>query len=473
MRSLVIFLLVLLLMGCQESGSSLADPRTTKEIIVVTHSGPSTYYYSGNNQYAGLEYDLVRSFVRELGPEYSVKFLIVQNISQVIPALRKHKAHFAAADLSVTAARERMVKFTQPYQSVQQRIIYNTDRTRAPSSIKDLLNKHITVSSGTSYAESLRRLKGKEPQLHWSETSHANSDELMTQVAEGKLDFTIADNHLIALIQNYYPNLAASDLPLEVPEQIAWAFAKTGDPWLYEQANAFFARIRKDGTLRNLIDRYYGHTDRLKPVDVTTFIQRSETLLPQYKRMFHDAQELTGLDWRLIAAISYQESHWDRFNTSPTNVRGMMMLTEETADRLGVTDRLDARQSITAGARYIVMLKDSIPESVAEPDRTWLALAAYNIGYAHLLDARTLATRLKLNPDRWVDVKKTLPLLSKDEYYSTLKFGFARGGAPVVFVESVRTYYKILALREPRHNPVFPSFELTDFNGFNNSLSQE
>ncbi|MCB5183981.1 membrane-bound lytic murein transglycosylase MltF [Methylobacillus gramineus] len=472
MRSLVLIFLMLLLMGCKESPKPLSDPRQSKEIIVVTHNGPSTYYYSGSNQYAGLEYDLVRNFVKELGPEYSVKFLVVGNISQVIPALVKQKAHFAAADLSVTRMREHMVQFTQPYHTVQQQIVFNSEQTKAPASVKDLIGKQILIPAGTSYAERLQQLKEKEPRLHWSETPKANSDELLARVAEGELDYTVADGHLIALVQNYYPNLGAR-MPLGKPEQVAWAFAKTSDKWLYDKANAYFDRIKKDGTLRNLIDRYYGHADRLKPVDVTSFMQRSESLLPQYRPIFHEAQELTGLDWRLIAAIGYQESHWDRFNTSPTNVRGIMMLTEDTADRLGVTDRLDARQSIIAGARYVLMLKDLIPDSVHEPDRTWMALAAYNIGYAHLQDARILATRLKLNPDRWVDIKKTLPMLNKEEYYSTLKYGYARGGAPVVFVESVRTYHKILVKREPRHSPIFPSFEVAGLSGYGNNISQE
>src|SRR5690606_23594650 len=222
--------------------------------------------------------------------------------------------------------------------------------------------------------------------------------------------------HLISVLPNYYPNIGAG-FAVGAPEQVAWAFPKTGDPWLYDQANAFLARIQQDGTLRNLLDRYYGHAERLKPVDVTAFLQRSRTLLPQYAALFKQAQELTGLDWRLLAAISYQESHWDRFNTSPTNVRGLMMLTEATADRLGVTDRLDPQQSIFGGARYLLMLKDTLPDRIKEPDRTWMALAAYNIGYAHLEDARVLAQRLKLNPDRWADVKKALPMLSDPTYY--------------------------------------------------------
>jgi len=197
-------------------------------------------------------------------------------------------------------------------------------------------------------------------------------------------------------------------------------------------------------------------------MDVTNFLVRTRNVLPQYVGLFKQAQELTGLDWRLLAGVSYQESHWDRFNTSPTNVRGMMMLTEATADRLGVTDRLDARQSILGGARYIAMLKDMLPERIQEPDRTWLALAAYNIGFAHLEDARILTKRLKLNPDSWADVKKTLPLLNRAEHYSTLKYGYASGGAPVVFVESIRTYHKILERYEPKHQPILPDFNLVN-----------
>ena len=147
---------------------------------------------------------------------------------------------------------------------------------------------------------------------------------------------------------------------------------------------------------------------------------------------------------RLIAAIAYQESHWNPQATSETNVRGMMMLTEDTAKRLRVRDRLDARQSIGAGARYLADLKRSLPARIAEPDRTWIALAAFNIGTGHLEDARVLAVRRKLNPDSWSDIKKTLPLLAQTELADDTKYGVARGGQAVVFVETVRAYYDVL-----------------------------
>ncbi len=458
LRSIII-LAALLLSACQEPVKPLPDPRESKEIVVITHNGPNTYYIDGSDQPAGLEYDLASKFVKSLGPEYRIRFHVVNNITEVIPALLKGEAHFAAADLSITRLRQHLVQFTSPYQSVQQHIVYNTEINPQPKKLEDLIGKEIAVPAGTSYAERLAEKKQNLPGLQWQALEKVSADELMEQVAEGLLDFTVSDSHLVAMLRNYYPNLGIG-LALGKEEEIAWAFPKTGDRWLYDQANSYFAGIRKDGTLRNLIDRYYGHSERLDTLDVTTFLKRTRTLLPQYIDLFKEAQEMTGIDWRLLAAVSYRESHWDRLNTSPTNVRGLMMLTEATADMLGVTDRLDARQAIMGGARYIVMLKDTIPKRVPEPDRTWLALAAYNIGYAHLEDARVLAQRMKLNPDSWADVKKTLPLLNKVEYYSTVKYGFARGGAPVIFVESIRTYHKILEKYEPPHSPLLPSFDL-------------
>jgi membrane-bound lytic murein transglycosylase F len=450
---------VLALAGCHKAEKVLPDPRQSKQIVVVTHNGPHTYYVNGDNDFAGLEYDLAKLFAKELGSEYTVKFVIVDNITQVIPTLLKGKAHLAAANLSVTPLRRHLVRFSAPYQTVQQQVVFNQDENSRPRDIGDLIGHSIAVPGGTSFAERLEEIGESEPRLQWREPKNANADELVEQVAEGLLDYTIADAHLVAMLRNYHPNLGAG-FNVGEAEKVAWAFPKTGDSWLYERANAFFERIKQDGTLRNLIDRYYGHSERLGEVDVTAFLRRSRTELPQFIHLFKQAQELTGLDWRLLAAISYQESHWDPLSTSPTNVRGLMMLTEATSDRLDVTDRLDPKQSILGGARYILMLKETLPERIKEPDRTWMALAAYNIGFAHLEDARILAERLKLNPDRWADVKKTLPLLNKAKYYSTLKYGYARGGAPVIYVESIRTYYKILQRYAPPHRQILPSFNL-------------
>ena len=452
-----------------------ADPYT---ITFVTLNSPTTYYFNGEKNLAGIEYDLAMLFVKSLGAPYQAKFLVVNNISQVIPALQSGQADIAASDLSVTDARKALINFATPYQTIQQQLIYNRELTdKPPRKIKDLVGHSIVVPVGTSFAERLRKIQKTEPDLKWEERPNVNTEQLIEAVAHGEGDYTVADSHLVSIVQNYYPNLEVA-MPLGEAEKTAWALPKqskikellqntlskskpiNAKSDLLKNVNIFFARIQKDGTLRNVLDRYLGNAKRLDQVDIKAFLIRSRTLLPQYIKLFKHAQEITDIDWRLLAAISYQESHWDTFNTSPTNVRGLMMLTEDTADLMGVTDRLDPKQSIPAGAKYVMKLKDVIPEKIAEPDRTYMALAAYNIGYAHVEDARVLAQRQHLNPNSWADVKKTLVMLNNPDYYTTVKYGYASGGAPVIFVESIRSYQRILERYQPSHNPDIDTYKI-------------
>jgi membrane-bound lytic murein transglycosylase F len=451
---------LLVLLAYNLLNKPLPSVQQSKTLIVITPNGPNTYYIKDEGEYAGFEYDLVNLFVKELGPEYSAKFVVTDHVGDVIPDLLNNKGHIAAANLSITNERQKKVAFGTPYQIAQQRLVFNKDNLNPPRSIMELSGKRIVVPSGTSYAQRLKALSKTIQNINWHEDKRANTEELLEQVNSGTLDYTVADSHLISILQNYYPNLAQG-ISIGDPEKIAWAFSKNVDPWLYQKSSAFFNKISQDGTLFHLVDRYYGHAKRLDTLDVTKFLSMTRSVLPKFAPLFKDAQENTDLDWRLLAAVSYQESHWDQYNTSPTNVRGLMMLTEETADHLGVTDRLDAKQSIMGGARYINQLKKQVPDSVPEPDRTWMALAAYNIGYSHVEDARILAKQLKKNPDRWADVKTTLPLLNRPEYYAKAKFGYASGGAPVIFVESIRTYNDILEKYAAPHTSIFPSFSFT------------
>ena len=456
--------------GCDKSPSPAPTKPTpkiekNKVITFVTMNSPNTYFVNGDNEFAGLEYDLAKLFVKDLGddPQYKdaqLKLIVANHIDQVLPAVLSGKADIAAADISITEVRKKRINFTIPYHDVQQQVVYNkASGVKPPKNLKDLVGSSIAVPTGTSFVERLTKLRELEPDLMWEERDDADSEQLITEVALGDIEYTVADSHLIAILQNYHPNLGVA-FAIGKPEKIAWALAKNSDPKLLKKANAFFTKIKNNGTLRNLVDRYHGNAKRLKPLDIKTFLMNSNKLLPKYVHLFKQAQDITGIDWRLLAAISYQESHWDTFSTSPTNVRGLMMLTEATADRMGVTDRLDPKQSIPAGAKYINLMLDTIPDRVPEPDRTHMALASYNIGYAHVEDARVLAQRLKLNPNSWADVKKTLLMLNNPNYYVNAKYGYCGCGQPIVFVESIRSYYNILLRYQPSHNPEQDHFKI-------------
>lgn len=461
----ILFACALFLLSCDKANESTTTtvsptPETSKEKIItfVTLNSPNTYYVNGDNDFAGLEYDLAKLFVKYLNefPEYQgtqLKLIVEKHIDQILPAVMSGKADIAAADITITEARKQRFNFTIPYQDIQQEVIYNKDiSSKPPKKIQDLIDHQITIPAGTSFVERLTKLKDDYPKLSWNEINHLDSEQLILAVANGEIEYSIADSHLIANLQNHHPNLGVA-FAIGSPEKIGWALNKNSDPKLLKKANEFFTQIKSDGTLRNLIDRYHGSSKRLKPLDIKTFISKINTLLPKYAHLFKQAQEITGIDWRLLAAISYQESHWNTFNTSPTGVRGLMMLTEDTADRMGVSDRLDPKQSIPAGAKYINIMVESVPSRIPEPDRTYMALASYNIGYAHVEDARVLAQKQGLNPDSWADVKKTLVMLTNPKYYVSAKYGYCGCGQPVIFVESIRSYYNILLSSQPSYTP--------------------
>jgi membrane-bound lytic murein transglycosylase F len=430
----------------------------TDELVALVRNGPATRFLGADGKYSGIEQDLLDMFAKDTGKR--LRLVERTKYSEILPALRRHLAHLAAAGLVATEERRKELIFGPAYLSVHTVVAYNTDHPR-PRNVRDLIGKRVVVLAGSSGAEQFRTEVLQEPKLRWDEIPATGSMELLDRLASDEVDYVVTDSNIVELAQNFSPNIGRA-FNLGEPETLSWAMPKDASPLLVERVKDFFARINANGTLRILLDRYYGHIQRLTPADVSAFLERRLSVLPQYRSTFQEAQELTGIDWRLLAALGFQESHWNPLATSPTGVRGLMMLTSETADRLGVNDRLDPHQNIIAGARYLNILKDTLPERIAEPDRTWLALASYNVGYGHLEDARILTQRHGLNADTWVDVKKTLPLLTHSDFYITVKRGFARGGEAVILTENIRNYFDILVRYEEPYRPLFstiPDYE--------------
>lgn len=451
MRALLCIAISMALASCKAPEKPAPPISRSNDLVVITVEGPATYYPDADGRHAGLEFDLAALFAAEIGK--SVKFVVVPELSQVLPALEKHKAHLAAAGFTVTTLLSQPVYMGPIYHVVQHHLVYNADYS-PPRGIPGLAGKRVQALAGNGYGAILREWVEQAPGMIWSEVQESNEDNLLGRLANGEIDAVLTNSSHLDVSRHFYPNLNSA-FPLEGHAGLAWAFPIDADPWLLERAGAFFQRIAGDGTLERLIDRYFGHMRRLSTSDVEIFLQKTQLLLPNYRDYFQLAGEITGIDWRLLAALGYQESQWNALATSPTGVRGLMMLTADTADRMMVTDRLDPRQSILAGSRYFADLKDQL-DSVPEPDRTWLALAGYNLGMGHLQGGRQLAKSLKLDPNSWADMKKMLPLMSRPDYAARLKSGAARGGEAVIMTENIRTYYQILSRLEPPARPVYP-----------------
>jgi membrane-bound lytic murein transglycosylase F len=439
MRPLLYIVFAALLGTCSTAPTLLDQIREIGELRVVTRDSPSSYMV-GPDGPSGPEFDLVQAFADDLG--VALRLESVVSISEIVPVLTSGRAHMAAAGLSITKSRKEYLNFGHPYESVDMQLIYRLG-TGMPESVEEIVGSRIEVMAGSSHADTLARLKLEYPALEWTENADIEMSGLLNKVASGAIDYTIADSTDFNIHRNFQPDLRVA-LDLQVGDPLAWAFTKDSGNSLLARADEFLINLDRDGTLDRVHDRYYGHTQKFDYVGTRNFIRHYESRLPRYRQMFEDAAAEWGVDWRLLAAIGYQESHWRSQAVSPTGVRGIMMLTQDTADYLGLDDRVDPLSSIFGGAQFYARQTERIADTVDEPDRTWMALAAYNVGFNHVKDARTIVEELGGDPDTWVDLSDALPLLAQRQWYSKLPFGYARGWEPVLYVNNIRAYYKIL-----------------------------
>ncbi|MEE8118827.1 MAG: membrane-bound lytic murein transglycosylase MltF [Gammaproteobacteria bacterium] len=439
MRIAIVIVLALLLGTCSQKPNQLEQVLESGELRVVTRNSPTTFYLGAEGP-AGFEHDLAQLFAERLG--VGLVMYAPEGFPGVLNEVRHGRAHFAAAGLSITESRKKDLRFGPPYQEVTQQLVYRYG-VRRPRELDEIKESNLTVMSGTSHEDLLRELSSDYPNLAWESTDTAESEELLQWVSNRVIDYTIADSTEIALARRFYPEIRVA-FDMREPEPIAWAFRRGDDDSLYMEAVKFINETRQSGLLSQIADRYYGYTDKFDYVGTRIYMRHIDSRLPAYREMFDKAGEFGGIDWRLLAAMGYQESHWNPRAVSPTGVRGIMMLTKVTAQQLGVENRSDPESSILGGAQYLQHIKNRIPERIPEPDRTWMALAAYNIGRGHLEDARVLTVSNGGDPDRWMDVRENLPLLSQKKWYSRTKHGYARGREPVKYVENIRSYYDIL-----------------------------
>jgi membrane-bound lytic murein transglycosylase F len=432
-------LAVALLLGtCSRMPGTLEQIVSQGVIRVATRNSPLAYY-EGAAGPEGPEYELARDFAAALGVR--LEFSFRRTTAAALAAAARNQAHIAAAGLVVDEARSDRVRFGPVYQRIDQHVVYRVE-DRLPRSPADLVGRRIVVQRHSAHAASLARLAERYPGLAWTELRGADALALLDRVARGAADVTIADSTEFSLGRHFYPDLRPA-FKLAESEAVAWALAPHGAD-LMRRVERFFREAGSSGRLADILERNRRALVRFDRVDAGSFVEGVRDRLPRYQAWFQEAATETGIDWRLLAAIGYQESRWDETAVSPTGVQGLMMLTAETAARVGVRDRGDARESIRGGARYLRIVGKTIPARIPDPDRTWLMLAAYNVGYGHLEDARILTERRGQDPDSWPDVRANLPLLAQERHYATLKRGYARGWEPVGFVRNVQTYAELL-----------------------------
>ncbi len=406
-------------------------------LVVLTRVSPALYY-EGSDGPTGFEYALARDFAEDLGVE--VDFRVYNTEPELLDALADNAGHIAAAGIVATEARRERFAFTQPYETVRQLVACRRPAGRIRS-MKDLEGRRILLAAGTYGAELFAKKAEASEEIDVS-IENASPDELLTRVADGEADCTVANSITFKVTQPYRIELRRA-FYLSKDEPVGWAFPK-GEEELDGKLSEWFAQSEKSGLIARLERRYHGFLSLFDYVDIRSFRRAIEDVLPEYEKAIRRAAAGSGLPWELLAAISWQESHWNPKARSPTGVRGFMMLTLPTARELGVEDRLNLLESLEGGAKYLASIKERLPDGIEGDSRVWMALAAYNMGFGHLLDARILAARRGLDPDSWTDLRQVLPLLQRPEIYAKLRHGRGRGRQALHYVQQIRTYMYIL-----------------------------
>ena len=410
------------------------------ELSILTIPGPTTYFEDGKGQ-NGFDFIIASQFAKSLG--VTLKINEASSLRSLLLSVGGPKGNFAAANLVATAERQKILKFSEPYLNTTQQLIYRRG-TKKPKTLVDLEGEIIVVKS-SSHSDMLKKLQTDIPNLEWREEDELEMNDLIKMVHNGEITYTIVDSLPYLVSRHIYPNAGVA-FNITENQPISWAFPKHGDGTLLAAANEFLKIYLADGHIDNLTTQMLSQSRNFSVSDSKRLGQLVEERLPKYESAFREAAQEHNLDWHLLAAVSYQESHWNPRAKSPTGVRGLMMLTLDTAKEMNVSNRLDALQSINGGTSYLSKLHKKLPARINEPDRTYLALAAYNIGFGHLEDARILTQKMGANADLWTDVRDHLPLLSQQKYYMTAKYGYARGAEPVVYVDNIQYYQHYLKL---------------------------
>jgi membrane-bound lytic murein transglycosylase F len=415
-------------------------------VIMLTVNGASTYYLGPEGE-TGFEYDLALDFADYIG--VALEVITVPTVADLIPALKAGRGGVLAVHPTPPPHHPGEFSFGPVYEEVRQVVVYRRGSAR-PAALDDMTEGRLALLDGTAYQ---LLLEDHPTGIGWEALPNASIEDIFDAISSEEVDYTIIDSNILELNRRFFPAIRPA-FELGEPQPLAWAAKRRNDDSLVQKMREHFARIDENGRLAEVRQRHYDHVESYEPVGTFTFMRQMRERLPPLRPYFEEAAKSYDLDWRLLAAVGYQESHWNPDAVSRTGVRGVMMLTLRTAQQLGIDDRRDPAQSIEGGARYLRSMIDRVPERIDYPDRLWLALAAYNVGFGHLEDARRLTQQLGGNPDRWIDVRDHLPLLTQERYYSQTRFGYARGYEPVHFVENIRTFYDILLWMEGREHPL-------------------
>jgi len=442
--------------GCSQ-GDSLEQISERGELVVVSRNGPATFFRDRNG-YTGFEHLLARRLADHLGVE--LKMVSAFSFDALTERLERSEADIAAPGLLLASSLAQSFVQSPAYSFTTPQVVYRAGDFR-PRKLADLQQLQVVVMEGSHHGELLQQLaQAQQQQINWKSVEAVDGLDLLAMVEAGEADLAVVDSHEFQVQQSLVPQVRVA-FSLADPNPLYWLLPSEPDQSrLIAEIEVMLAELDAGGEMARMREHQFGHTDGVSRIGSYTFSRNMRRKLPKYQQLIEQVAGEYQMDPHLLAAIAYQESHWNPRARSPTGVRGMMMLTQATARELGVDNRLDPEQSLRGGARYFKNIKRRLPGDIYEPDRTWLALAAYNVGMGHLEDARVLTQRQGGDPHLWTDIRQRLPLLQQSKYYKTLRYGYARGSEPVTYVQNIRHYQNILKWQGIANDRPLPPIEV-------------
>jgi membrane-bound lytic murein transglycosylase F len=237
-----------------------------------------------------------------------------------------------------------------------------------PQSVREAARGVIEVAAGSVHQRTLEDLRLQQPDLAWVQRSESDTEELLADVSRGTVQYTLASSTEFALNRPMNPDLSIA-LDLSPERAVSWVIETPGhDMSLLGRVNAFFTAARAEGLIAAVLERYYDPQYGFDYLLSRNFMEHVGSRLPRYQQWFQDAAAEYDLDWRLLAAMGYQESKWDASAVSYTGVRGPHAAHGRYGGFHCAGDRLDAKSRASSGARkYLSQLRRTIPERIVEP----------------------------------------------------------------------------------------------------------
>lgn len=409
-----------------------------KTLRVITRNNAASYFL-WKGELLGFEYELVKAFARQ--HKLRIEIIVAPSHDAQIPMLLEGKGDIIASFMSITERRKQQgVTFSRFYHKAPE-VIISRSKEKPFSDLKQLNGRRIHVRKSSAYWDTLQSLLQQGYTFELLDVNeNMETEEVISKVASGDFDLTVADQHLLNIELTWRDDIQAA---YSFPEEKlhAWA-ARAENPKLIAAVNSFLKKQYKSLLYNITYNKYFVNPHNIKQYRDHRIDINPDSKLSPYEDIVKKYAKQYQFDWRLLTAQMYQESRFDPDAKSWAGAKGLMQVMPGTAKELAIKNLHKPEAGIHAGVKYMEWVRQRFETDLKVKDRMWFTLAAYNAGAGHVKDARRLAAQLGLNPNRWFDnVENAMLLLAKRQYAKNARHGYVRGSEPVQYVRKIRDRY--------------------------------